>query len=266
LLKRECFFGLKNSIFNLSELESFTEIKKENKYIKWEDLDLFFTKGKIRITSSNLKSNEYSKIKNHLIKGIARNHIEEANWANKNSRNLGIGFVIIWSLLSLLFVNQDEQGNRIIDDSSTTKISGTITENPKFKSGKRNKQKLNINLSEYPDFNFKLNGQELKALKKDMFLREVSKGDELNLKIWNETFSKKINKKQNLSFKDKHINYHQIELLGISKDGKDYMPASEANQLRDKFHSNWNYFGLMAFALFGIGFGLYLIISSKKAR
>jgi len=48
-LIRESFFGLKKSNFRLSELKSYTEIDKENKYIKWQDLDLFFTNGKVRI-------------------------------------------------------------------------------------------------------------------------------------------------------------------------------------------------------------------------
>ena len=264
-LKTESFFGIKKSIFKLSELKSYTEIEKENKYIKWKDLDLFFTNGKVRITSSNLNSNEYHNIKKHLIKGIERNHIEESKWENRNSRNLGIGFVIAWSLLSLLFVNQDKQGNKLISDTSTTQIKGTIVENPEIESGKRNKQKLNIKLKEYPDFIFKLNGQELKGLK-DEFIKEVSKGDKLNFRIWNETYAKKIKQTESLSFRDKHINFYQIEILGISKDETNYMPENRINSLRDKFHSKWNYYGLMVLAFFGIGFGVYLIISSRKAR
>lgn len=266
LLKQESFFGLKKSTYNLSKLKSYTEIAKENKYIKWEELDLLFLNGKVRITSSNLKLNEYYKIKNYLTNGIERNHSEETNWASKNSRNLGIGFVMVWSLFFLLFVNQDEQSYRIIDDSTTIQVRGTISQNPKINSSRRNKQKLDIKLNEYPDFVFKLKGQELKALQKDLFLTEVSKGDKLTLRIWKEAHSKKISRVQKLSFRDKHINYHQIEILGVSKDKKDYIPAVDANKLREEFHSVWNYYSLMALILFGIGFGLYLIISSRKAR
>lgn len=264
-LIRETFFGINKSNFKLSELISYTEIDKENKYIKWQDLDLFFKKGKVRITSSNLKQNQYSKIKNHIIKGIERNHKEESKWENKNARNFGIGFIIVWSLLSLVFINQDEQGNRIISSASTTQINGIIAENPEIESGKRNKQKLNIKLREFSDFNFKLNGQELKALD-DRFIEEVSKGDKLSVKIWNETYAKKIKQTEKLSFREKHINYHQIEILGINRDETDYIPENRINRLREKFHSKWNYYGLMAMAFFGICFGLYLIILSRKAR
>jgi len=65
--------------------------------------------------------------------------------------------VIAWTLLSLLFVNQDKHGNTLISNKSTTQIKGTIVENPGIEYGKRNRKKLNIKLKEYPDFIFKMN-------------------------------------------------------------------------------------------------------------
>jgi len=265
-LKKESFFGLIQKEFVISKLKSYTAIRKENKYLQWEDLDLYFTNGKARITSSNVNLDSYYKIKEHLVNGIAENEKEKSKWENRNLRRFGIGFIIVWSLFSLLFIRQDKNGNKIINSETTIEITGRLNNQPEVKSGRRNKKSIEIELKEFPIYKFKLNGSELKALKSNSFLSNVNKGDGVSIKLWKDAYEKKISETEQLSFSDKHFNYHQIEILGIVKNDKDYMPEEEVNKFRKKFHTKGNFYGLMALALFGIGLGIYLLILSMKAR
>lgn len=265
-LKKTSFFGIVQKEFLISELKTYTAIRKENKYLQWEDLDLYFNRGKARITSSNLNLDSYYKIKEHLISGIVENKKEKQKWENRNLRRFGIGFVIVWSLFILLFIQQDYNGNRIINSKSTIEISGKLVNQPKLKTGRRNKKSIEIELKEYPSFNFKLNGSELKALKTDEFFKNVNKEDGVSIKVWKDIYEKKISGTKQLLFSDKHFNYHQIDILGIIKNNKDFIPEKQVNKYRKKFHTKGNFYGLMAFAFFGIGVGIYLLILSIKAR
>lgn len=260
------FWGLSRKEYQLNSLNSYTAIQKENKYIKWEDLDLFFDDSKLRITSSNFELSKYQILKNQITKGKKENHERTSQWASNNAKNLGIGFVIIGLIFSQIFINQNKQGNKIINSSNTNEISGMLSVNPELKTGRKKKKSIELKFQEFPDFTFKLNGSELKAINTKDFFSDIDLGDKLLIKIWKDTYFKKIEKSKKLSFADKHFNYHQIDILGIKKNNIDYLPEKLINQNRSKFHTKTNFYGLMAFALFMIGFGTYLITISRIAR
>lgn len=264
-LIQESFFGILKKKYPISELNSYTAIRKENKYLQWEDLDLYFKTGKTRITSSNVNLDSYYKVKKHLTSGLKENDKEKIKWENRNIRRFGLGFILFWSLFLLIFVKQDNHGKRIVDLETSVQVSGVLQNKLKIKSGRRNSKSMEFNLIEYPNFNFKLNRPELTALNIDQLLNTVNKGDTISIRLWKDTFDKKIIETEQLSFTDKHINYHQIDVLGIVKNKADFMPKEKVNKVRSEFHTNENFYGLIALALFGFGVGVYLITLSRKA-
>jgi hypothetical protein len=265
-LKQESFFGAIKKEYPISELNSYTAIRKENKYLQWEDLDLYFKTGKARITSSNLRLDNYYKLKDQLTNGLIENNRKKSRWENRNLRRFGIGFIVFWIVFSLIFIKQDKHGNIIVDSENTTQISGILQNKPSIKSGRKNSKSIEIYLVEYPNFKFKLNRPEIEALNADQFLSSVNEGDPISITLWKDTYSKKILESEELTFTDKHLDYHQIDILGLVKNGIEFMPKEKVNQVRSKFHTKGNFYGLMAFAVFGVGVGLYLITLSKKAR
>jgi len=120
------FFGLLTQKYNLKELKWYTLIEKENKYIKWEDLDLSFPTKKLRITSSNFTVYQYHRLKSE-IRIYADESIEEKrNWESKHLKRFGIGIITIGLIFSYLFYNQDNEGNRIIEETNTILIEGRV--------------------------------------------------------------------------------------------------------------------------------------------
>ena len=167
---------------------------------------------------------------------------------------------VLWILLALLFVNQDKEGNRVIQDNNTEVIVGNIAHPPELRKSTKNIKSLTIKLTQFSSFIFKLNGQELKALDEE-FIKEVKEGEEISLRIWKNTYEKKISAIQDLTFRDKHFKFHEIDILGISKSQKEYLPVQSVNRYRKKFHTKGNYYGLMLLAFFGIavGIGFYIV-------
>ncbi len=258
------FFGLQRKEFFLTELISYTAIEKANKYINWEDLDLYFKSGKVRITSSNFKVTDYYNIKSLITRGTKANQKEVSKWSNRIQSQYGIAFIIIGIIFSLLFINQNNRGIKIIDGVSSIQFTGTLKQKTNIVSNRHNKKSIVLSLSEYPYFTFKLDGPEFKALDKDEFLKKVNNGDKITIKIWKDQYDKKISESSSLTFADKHFNYHRIEILGIAKDSEDFMPQDLVNYYREKFHTKFNFYTLMVIAMLITGFGIYLVLKALE--
>jgi len=259
------FFGLSHKEYDLSNLKFYTAIQKENKYMNWEDLDIYFPKDKVRITSSNYKSYQYQKLKNAITKNLQENQSEKDKQGNKLLKWWGFGCIVIGTFLLLISINQDSEGKKLIGDSNTKVIEGFILNDLEISTGRRNKKSIIIKLNTIPNFALNLNRPEIEMLREEDFINEVSKGDKIGIKIWKEVYDKKIAETKHLSFGDKHINFHNIEILGISKSKKEYLSEKSINKAREKFHTKGNYYGLICFALFVFGLGIYLALLSSKA-
>ena len=202
-------------------------------------------------------------LKNAITPYAKNNKDEEEEQGNRQLKFLGIFFIIIWSLLAYVMINQDEQGNKSIEEFNTESIEGVIVSDVRIKRNSRGGRRLEIRLEPFPSFLFKLKSTELKALKEMEFINDVRKGNQIELKIRKDVYEKKILKFKALSFKDKHFNYHSIRIYGISQSGKNYLPMDELNEVRANFHTKGNYYGFMALAFFGIGLGIYLLFLSR---
>jgi len=251
------FNGLNRATYRLQDLKSYTAIKKDSKHLDWEDLDLYFPTKKIRITSSNIG------VDYHLIKRVAVEFADEnteaiEEYASKSFLQLGFFFIIVATLFFFILNKQDKNGNKIIDESNSSIVTGVLANQSKVKSVQRS-SKLELKLTDHPDHSFILNGSELKALLEKEFEDEISVGDEVDLRIWKTTFDKKISKTEALSFQDKHFGFENIDILGIMKDGKDYLPLASITKERQKFYTKTNHYGLMLFVFFQLSCGAFLI-------
>ncbi len=197
---------------------------------------------------------------------LLKNEAITVGWENRHLRLLGIGFIVLWIVFLLIFIKQDNHGNIIVDSENTTQVSGMLQNKPLVKLGSKNSKSIEIYLVEYPNFKFKLTKPEFEALNADQFLSSVNKGDSITITLWKDTYNKKIIESEELTFTDKHLNYHKINILGLVKNGIEFMPKEKVNQVRKKFYTKGNFYGLMAFVVFGVGSGIYLITLSNKAR
>jgi len=110
------------------------------------------------------------------------------------------------------------------------------------------------------------NKPEIDALNEAKFLSTIKKGQQIKLRIWNEIYEKKLLKTKKMDFRDKHFNYYSIEILGIQKSNVDYLTIEGVNKSRENFHTKGNFYGLLAFVIFGIGVGLLCIFLSYKLK
>jgi hypothetical protein len=79
------FYGLFAKEFHLQDLQYYTAIRKNGKYLSWEDFDLVFPNDKVRISSSNFSTSQYVALKNAITpyaKKIIR--IKRQNWEAGN--------------------------------------------------------------------------------------------------------------------------------------------------------------------------------------
>lgn len=165
-----------------------------------------------------------------------------------------------------LFYKQDKRGNKLIEETNTILVEGRIARKVEIEKGRKNKKSLELRLRSYPYFIFKLGNTGLKALNETKFISAVKKGQPIKLRIWKEAYEKKLLQSKQLNFRDKHFNFHSIEILGIQKFDIDYLTIDAINKSRENFHTKGNYYGLLAFAILGIGLGLFLLFSSFKIK
>ncbi|MDF1696699.1 MAG: hypothetical protein P1U56_12735 [Saprospiraceae bacterium] len=262
VLKLSSFFGFVKREYRISDIRYFTYKERSSKYIDWEELDLYFDHGKVRFYSSHFKYQEYTQLKDILTRGKKENIEKKRIHLNENTKYIGIGFLVAGGLFVLIAINQDKSGTVEVKEENTVWIEGNIVHDPKIRTGSKRKKSLTIELDQFVDFRFELNGQEIKPLRSTELLKDVRKGDAIQIRIWKESYSKKIAKTEELTFSDKHFSYPTIDILGISASGKDYLPMKAVNEVRENFHTRGNYYGLIVVASLIVGVGLLFIYMS----
>lgn len=260
-LRRESFFGLHKSEFLFSDVDSYNVSQVASEYVSYEQLDIYFKKGKTRILSYNLKKDEYNHIKNKVTKGKKINSFELAKAEKRSYRTLGGIFFMMGLSFLFMSIKQSEHGKTIVNSKTTTELIGAITQQPEVKNRGGNRS-LELELLEYPNFTFRSRGTELKAVNKKVLEEKVNRGDQISIRIWKDTYDKKISKVKQLSFAEKHFDYHNIKIVGITKNGIDFMPASDLNKRRSKFHTKGNDYGLIGIGGFIFFVGIYLLVKS----
>ncbi|MEM6398083.1 MAG: hypothetical protein AAF741_17160 [Bacteroidota bacterium] len=247
-----------------TDIESYKEIEKENKYSKWKDLTIF-TKGSKYKISSYSHSN-YESLRRALIKGKNKNSYAEKMWQYKMNKRYGIGFSIIGFLLILFFGNTYLKKDLDVSPDNLTTIEGKVLNNVKIKkSGGRNRSRsIEIELEEYPNFKFKIGNNGLNATKANSLIKNIQKGDIIKIDILKDQFQKKITKEVPLGFWDKGVNYRNIGIYGLKDKQNSYFNLRQFNRNRKSDRNSWAMYLLLGFSFFMLGYGIYELIKNKK--
>ena len=115
----ESIFGKTKNEIDLSKVNSYTEISKQNMkfrhelaHMKWKDLTLICDGNSYQISSSTYRN--YDELRKHLTKGIKQNKTLENEWQRKNNLKFGYGFTFFGPLLALLIFRNGIPSDQIV--------------------------------------------------------------------------------------------------------------------------------------------------------
>lgn len=259
LIVKSIFNSTKRTI-RLSEIKSFNEIEKKNKYSQWKDLTLFTDRSRLKITSSLITN--YPKLASALTTGKKRDIYSEKLWHYKVSKRYGIGFIVFGVLLTTIPIRNYFKAPDVITTNQLKTLNVTIAKPLKINKHKSSRY-INVMVTEYPNFIFEITGTRYKAARSKNLVNEISNGDIVKIDILIETYEKKLSKTKELSFLDKTVNYNQITVNGLRKSNKHYLTLEDINYENIRNSKSW---GIWFFLLAGIGitiYGFYLITRKK---
>jgi hypothetical protein len=255
-------FNTPKKVIYVRDIKSYNEIEKENKSGKWNDLTIFTDRQKEKISSSTISN--YQQLKRALTKGIQRDEYSESLWSYKVNKRFGIGFIIIGLLFSIGMLKVYSKKDLEILPEQLTTIKATITETPEIERRKSSRW-INLKLEEYPKFNFKISGIRYHAANSNEIVAEIKANDQIELDILKDTYDKKISQAKDLTFIDKTVNYNQITVNGLRKEGKIFLLLENINKEQKEDSTGYGFWILFTV---GIGItltGIYLITRKKPA-
>lgn len=254
-----------NSIFNmnrktifLKDILYYTEIEKETENSKWYQLTVYTTNQKIKI-QSNLNSN-YNDIYRVLVNGKIKNTHLETVWNYKIIRRYSIGILSIGTLLTSIFLNMFlNKDNTLYQDELST-LQSTVSHIVKVKDEKQSY--IEIELNEYPNFIFIISGTAYRSSQSEDIIREISKGELIQIDLFKTTYLKHIIKAKALSIFERLFYLNIITVKGLKTKQKTFLSLEEINKQK-RFESN----SIGFYLIFSAGillFGAYLVIDTTQ--
>jgi len=204
--------GFKKRTIYISDIVTWTEIKKENKHIIWSDLTIYTSKSKYVILSSIYTN--YPAIKKAITKGIKRDLERQDNWQVNNSKQLGLICIVV-GLFFLFLASNSYKNLTEIKQIEITTLKQKIVSKIEILTGSKGSKSLKIKLQQYPDFDFQVIGSAYSAALIDKFISNVKTGDTLLVDIKKDEFRMKLTKEDRLGFFDKMIDYKFILVYGL---------------------------------------------------
>ena len=249
-------FGRTQKTYNLNEAKCWTEDQVKGKYGTYENLTLHFKSGeKIKLSSDTYDN--YFEIKIELTKNKERNlKLEESNL---NKAGL-IGCIILTTIgiLSLIGAYNELQIKDI--DNKDIIVFGDKTSGS-IQYINRKQDYILIKLESYPDFDFRIQGKDLKATFVEDLMNEIKTGDSIFLGIDKTAYRTKIIKTDSLPFSEQYFFNETIGVTSVHSKKNDYLKLSEVNAIR----ADDKYWGFGVFGMFGLLFALPGIYGIKIA-
>jgi hypothetical protein len=254
-------FNSVKKVIYLNEITTWTEIEKENKYYKWQELTIFTDTTKYCIVS-NYYSN-FLALKKALTKGKPRNHEKEKQHNRRVTYVYVIAFAIIGiALLYGTYYTNSKIGTELTDDDLTT-ITDVITNKPEITKGRKGHRSIDIKLKSYPEFDFDVSGISYKATYASHYADEVKTGDSLTLQILTSEYEGKLLKTKPLGFWAKHSHYYNIDVYGLSDAKNTYLKVSNYNIEKDDDRSFVFWF-LLVLGAFFTGISTYVFFAEQE--
>lgn len=259
-LTEKTIFNVSKRTLKLKDIKSYTEIEKETKYIKWKELTIFTNDQRLKVSSSSISN--YDQLKSVLTKDKPRDVRSEKMWAYKNNRKFGFGLTIVGLGLTLLLLNVYSKRNKEVMATDISTIQAHIENQPKIRHRKSSKW-IDISLNEYPEFVFKIAGNNLVASNSAGIVSDIKAGDRIDIDLLTNIYQKKIVRSKEMSYLDKSVNFKRITVYGLRKGNKDYLTLEAINTQHNKDSSGWALWMLLALCLGIFGYGVYSVIQPK---
>jgi len=258
-MQRRTFFEFFKKDIYYKNIEKWTEIEKENKYLKWLDLTVYTNEEKFTISSSNYPEWQYDSIKERLTSGKKRDRQEEKNWQRRNTLYFVFGFSTIAFLMLIWAYNIEQTKKNGLEYSELGSFSGVISNEVKIKerdkkNGKR--YSIELKLQKYPDLLFDIDNYSYRAANVGGIVKNIQKNDTVFLSVSEEDYLKKITKETPLDFWDKHFYSSTIEVYELRFKGRSYLELRKYNSSRQTETS----IPIIGFALFLLGASFYMYL------
>ncbi|TPG39941.1 hypothetical protein [Flavobacterium pectinovorum] len=251
------FLRSEKKVYELDEIESWTEKQLKGKSNKWEEITLYFkNEEKIKITCDYFEN--YFELKNEVTKGKKRDTEREELAERKIGKELAIIFLTISALLFYGAYNalhiEDIKSKDII-------VLGDITsEKIEYVRGKHSY--INVRLKKYPDLVFHISKKILGGDLVKKIISDVNKGDSIYLGIDKKDYREKLIKVDSLSVSDTYFFNENIGIESIKSKTTNYLKLSD-NNFNKSENKHWDCF---VFVLIGLFFFLMSMIGFSQTK
>lgn len=246
----------------ISDITSYTELKKQSQHIEWKELTLFSTSEKIKINSYD--NPHYFRAKKRLTEGKERDLGSEKLWYYRSRKRGYVTFFIIGLLLSLLFYNMYITRNDEVQRSDLITLEECIVSAIELKGRRKGSDVIEIKIKRFDGLKFKLGGFGVGRNTIESFMSGVKVGDLLNIDILKDNYNKKITKEEKLTIKDKAINYETIWLYGVRDERNEYFSLFNRNRGYRKDRNSFSTLALLGFSIFITCFFTVKLMRNKK--
>ncbi len=258
LIELPSFLKNEKKVYNLDEIDGWTEKQYKGKFENWEEIIVYFKNGeKIKIASDYFDN--YFEIKDKIALIKNRDTQKEELIEKRINKKLAIIFFIV----SLLFFYWAYKALQVEDIKSNDifVVKDKTSERIKLTKGKH--KSIEIKLEMYPDLIFRIGGNDaMKATFVKNLIEEVKVGDSIFVGIHKSDYRQKLIKIDSLTFGDKYFFNENISVESVKSVKSDYLSLSD-NNLSKSENKSWN-FGW--FFGFGIFFLLMSILGGTKNR
>lgn len=236
----------------------FSEFYK-GKYNSWTEYYLILNTGK-KVT---LIDTEYSNFYSFYSKIEQKVKVDEA-LNTRLSQRKGLKYSVICAFLGCLFIYISSYfyDFKKIGNTDFVFIKSELENDVALVKGQKKKKHFEIQLTDQPNFMFKISGTSYDGISDDEeFLKTFKKGNSITIGLDKDVFEKKISKSKELNILDKYINFSNIQVKQVKNNQNQYLiDLSEINSLKKQN----NYIGIVFFSLMGFVF-FYLTIINYKA-
>lgn len=249
-----------------NEIDSYTCLTKYGKigmHRNWLDIDLFYGKNRLRISSSDYDYESFNQLMDFFKENVSWNHTAEIK-RYKNIVKKFVIFYIAFCLVAFILLYHDHQKNQpIITEADLELVEGTLYKPARIDENEDGKQSLKLQLTEHPGFTFQLKSKWFKAFESTEFINENHEGDRIGVKIVKDEYEKKISKTKRLRFIDKRINYSTIYILGLENGDQAYLNLNDINNLRQRSIPDVKLYLLLIAIVTIVGLSIYFFLRSK---
>lgn len=257
-------FGRKKKEIYLPLIHYWIERTKKDKYSTWYELTVFNDTGKHMI-SSYLYSN-YDEMKSALVNYGYRNVEKEQLIERKKGKRASIIlFSIGVALLSLCMFFYFKKPKPDIVSAQLKMISGLLDNEPKVIKGSKGERSLELELKNYPEFEFKISGSTFSATYAEDFVNNVKIGDSIFLNIDSAEYGKKISNTIPLGFFDKTVGYKHIGVIEFASGPYTYLSLEDYN-IAHKGNNTQLILFLLIMGLFFTGLGVFSFKAKDKIK